>query len=668
MAKDGVHQVMPKRVLLFAGAVALLGLLAWIASDTERTPAAAIDKPGASVMDESPEAELTAAGYSTPAPEPELSASESRRFTAPEPGTSRQNQQSAAPAPSMRQAAWDTNRIDVTVRDSTGQPVDMARVIPEGVSGRRIAVFHKAAAFSEPDGFARISDLPEGWVRVTVSKVGFAPTSSAAVELSAMDNVHELEILLTAGGTVVGTVLDANGEAAERVQVSIRLNHVRGATLQMFTALDVQQDCFTEADGTFRFELLPPGRYRVDVNADARSQASGPVLRASVDVAVVDGQTTEAIFEDHSGSAVRVSGSVICNGKPLSNTLLEVDPFGFKWSGMDLSTRTDESGHFEQIVPESGECTFSLELEDGVHVYRAFTIPAARTFEIEIVFQTGRISGRVVGPDGEPRAGISVWAHGGPSEGKRVSGSMFVNSNSDGAFEFVNLPLGAYRIEGRYRIGTVYDRGQLLSTIRGPVNARPEHPLVGPGTMEGVEVGAEVILSLSSAAAIEGDVLGTDGKPVNGGCVRVWPLGGSQSKDTTEWGIDENGSVLAGGLAPGDYMVRAESRHDVSPWYSLKAEADRVTPWEFVLARGTLIRITATAGGEPVSGRFVHAVDPRGMPEPFDKLVAGSALLGPVAPGTYAVRIGSEGSKLPFVQKTIVVTGEEFVDVLLELP
>jgi len=60
----------------------------------------------------------------------------------------------------------------------------------------------------------------------------------------------------TSKGTIVGTILDQNGAA------------VAGATVKLSNVeTGVSRETTTSAEGTYRFEAVDPGNYKIDVTA-----------------------------------------------------------------------------------------------------------------------------------------------------------------------------------------------------------------------------------------------------------------------------------------------------------------------------------------------------------------------------------------------------------------
>ncbi|HEY0005322.1 MAG TPA: carboxypeptidase regulatory-like domain-containing protein [Pyrinomonadaceae bacterium] len=98
-----------------------------------------------------------------------------------------------------------------------------------------------------------------------------------------------LALAQTSKGTVVGTVLDPNGAA------------INGATVKLTNVeTGVSRDTTTGEEGTYRFEAVDPGTYRIDVNAGGFKATAVQNVRAA------GGQTTDYPVALEVGSANEV--------------------------------------------------------------------------------------------------------------------------------------------------------------------------------------------------------------------------------------------------------------------------------------------------------------------------------------------------------------------------
>ena len=176
--------------------------------------------------------------------------------------------------------------------------------------------------------------------------------------------------------------------------------------------------------------------------------------------------------------------------------------------------------------------------------------------------QTGssELSGRVVaGATGTPvrRAVVRIY----PPSGIEAAATL---TDSDGRFEFKQLPSGRYEV-------IASKAGYLRSSFGQPGPGRHgRHVAIGPG--QNVR---DVGITLSAAGAIAGRIADEFGDPVVRGrveVVRVSYEDGERRLSTTGSDATNNhGEFRVFGLSPGDYFVRAR----VEPEHGRAESADR---------------------------------------------------------------------------------------------
>jgi hypothetical protein len=167
------------------------------------------------------------------------------------------------------------------------------------------------ASLAEPwvtrnDGTFRATPATPGRVRALVRHPQYVETSSDAVTLSP-GGVAEVEIVMHAGGSVEGRVVDVSGRPVSGARVTALA--VRGS---------LERSTLTATDGTFAFAALPDA-----ITLTARRE-DAPELSAHASVSVPDGErksVTLTLPEARPSLAVRVKDD---RGYPLDAVQLSV--------------------------------------------------------------------------------------------------------------------------------------------------------------------------------------------------------------------------------------------------------------------------------------------------------------------------------------------------------
>jgi hypothetical protein len=142
----------------------------------------------------------------------------------------------------------------------------------------------EATAMSNAGGGFAFDGLEPVRYTLTVDHPEFAPVQRS-VDLNAGVAAADLEIRLTGGGEIRGTVKDSDGLPVIGAQVFM-MRGVRGFDRRMAA---------TRADGSFRFSRLAPGTYLL---TRSRSRASNLFNSQMKSVEVRDGETTVVEFSD----------------------------------------------------------------------------------------------------------------------------------------------------------------------------------------------------------------------------------------------------------------------------------------------------------------------------------------------------------------------------------
>jgi hypothetical protein len=349
------------------------------------------------------------------------------------------------------------------------------------------------------------------------------------------------QVVLVAGETaevVLGGALGAELGLTLRVTLGGE-PFDRGEAILIPEARDVARGVQTaqlDAGGLAEFRV-PPGRYLVNL-ARHDGTAAPPILR-TVEVAP---PSTVLEIALPSGS---LAGLVIGPSGPLADCPVALVCEGTRNPlvlGPDPSVKTDAGGAFAFEGLEAGR--YSLRAPCARPLLDIGLAPDARVGGLVLKQETtGRLRGRVLGPDGAPQSGAGVHARG--PLGRWLTPWASASSRVEtGAFELADLPPGDYTLCARH--------GELASPESQPV------------TIEAGKTG-DVELRLAPGAFLRLALVESDGTPAASAGFQVFDaLDRSCGELRTVHDLE---LLLAEGLAPstraigplfpGDYRVEA---------------------------------------------------------------------------------------------------------------
>ncbi len=148
---------------------------------------------------------------------------------------------------------------------------------------------------TDAQGNFLVEPVTPGTYLLTASANGYAETTLPSVIVHATGPTKGVQVVLATGGKIIGTCTK-EGQPIAGASVS-----VKGPTSMLGAS--------TGEDGTYAFEHLPAGTYRVEISSMAQDMVSGVNIQGrSKVIEVIDGETVELNFESSEGQ--RVSGTV----------------------------------------------------------------------------------------------------------------------------------------------------------------------------------------------------------------------------------------------------------------------------------------------------------------------------------------------------------------------
>ena len=444
-------------------------------------------------------------------------------------------------------------RIEGRVVDGNGLGVNNVSVY-----AYRDGVYYENSATSVIDGIYSLDALPAGtyklyfvdyygdyawtWYRSAATSVSADPiivTAGGATDAG--------DASLLAGGRISGTVTDTTGAPA--VGVWVYANSDSGGWTD---------SAYTDVDGTYSIDHLPPGRYRVFFSLDreyiSKWYTNDGGASGADYVTVPEGATVTGI-DASLVKAVTIDGSVaIAGGDPLANATVAFERrSGSSWTYAD-SASTQKDGTYLSSSLQPGTYRVSFSRYDSKWLQQYWDGQLDRRFAdlielvggdhmtgIDAVLQEGgSISGRVTNARGAPLQGVRILATSGDE-------SRWTSSDATGGYSLDGLPPGSWKIEfsGDYRsyVPEWYDDK--------PDLAGADALTIGLGqAITGIDA------VLTEYGRIRGSVTGAQGQPLAGISVAAYARDGRGYWNyVSDASTDATGAYSVRGLVGGDYRV-----------------------------------------------------------------------------------------------------------------
>ena len=289
------------------------------------------------------------------------------------------------------------------------------------------------SARSGADGRFEIAALPLGEASVAALADGFAPrTENVRIEGG---DAAERELVLTKGGSLVGTVRDADGAPLAGVSIVAMLS------FEPRLFLLGQRAARSDERGGFAFEHVTPGLVTLRVDAGTRGStmqnctvAEGAELRVDLVLA----------------RPLAFRGRVVdAGGRGLARCRVSAQPVEPLRGAYPPPQTTDDEGRFAMEGVADIAWTLQVFDPDAPWFVALEHGPAKPGGELTLVLDakhrpSAHLVGRVVGPEGVPVAGSKVGVF-------RVGGNTFVHrpilESDAGRFDVGPVPPGRYVLD-----------------------------------------------------------------------------------------------------------------------------------------------------------------------------------------------------------------------------
>jgi hypothetical protein len=485
------------------------------------------------------------------------------------------------------------------------------------------------------------------------------------VELAPGDVREGVRIEVPRGGTMTGEVYDSAGKPASGFMVTtVALDSITsGVGLS-------QKLGNTDAAGAFRFEHLQAGSWQVTAMDTAKGlggEADMGSLISSLKIGqaeITEGETTHVVLGAPPEDPVRLYGTVTLGGKPFAGANLTLFPEGGQLYANLAMTAVGEDGHYEVTLDGPGGYTTNLQTigtgpgQQSTIEYR-LEVPSAAEYRHDFELPLGRISGRVVGPDGRGISGERVTVTlDSDARSDRMFGGQYSElvSGEDGAFEVLPLRPGTYRVSAGGAPMMGLGEGHLGRVTQGGLVLGEDQALDG------------LVLKLPEPGALQLTVLAPDGSPASGAAVFVRDASGRTLEPFSMQTTGTDGGILIKALAPGDYTLLARTKDLCSPEsHAVRVRANEITELRLDLGVGTIVKVQLQGkeSREPVRGS-VRVLDAAGRDyanlfgyQDLQYLYVQGGFsptehrFGPLPPGRYTVhgQAGEHSAKKPVTLK-----------------
>jgi protocatechuate 3,4-dioxygenase beta subunit len=222
----------------------------------------------------------------------------------------------------------------------------LRQVVPQAEPPMSIPEPDTKREFKVANGEFKLSCRQPGQYIVQANAPGYAGCFSLPVTIAKGQNLFDVNVLMTRGGTIRGRVVDDQGNPVARASVTTRDHEW---TDDLFTqtlgdempAIATERTAKTKSDGTFQIEGLTPSDYLLDVQHAEYSRTFQVPFRVN------ENQVTDA------GDVRLIRGGVVQGtvwspqGTPLPGAVVELvaqaDPNG---TPRNYSEKTDSQGHY----------------------------------------------------------------------------------------------------------------------------------------------------------------------------------------------------------------------------------------------------------------------------------------------------------------------------------
>ena len=546
-------------------------------------------------------------------------------------------------------------RLSGKVVDPTGLPVNGVEIGKELEGQEAIQAMQGRGDWptttTDGEGLFVLEKIAPGAGSIVGKKDGWAPSEGYAYELAEGESAEEIVLVMRRGGTISGEVFASDGEPAVDCML----------ILQMPT---MEERRFTNADANGKFEEtgLTPGSWQVQAFPGIKSLESedgGTMDQAALmkvlkmtTVQLKDEATEHVVLGSPPADPVRVHGTVSLAGEPVADLIVSFMLGGGGMEGLKIGT-TDSDGGYELVVDEPGDYLMTVQsagaagMQNSVEFRRR--IPQAEEHELDVAMPMGRISGRVLGPDGKPSANarVTLSMQTGQIFGTVMGGQYNeTRADADGQYEILFVRPGDYAVAagGSYLGGLLGSENSLGRKVKSisvteDSSATLNFELEAPGELHGI-------------------VRDAAGKPVSEASIFLRDEDGRLLELFSFQATNASGAFEYDGLAPGEYTITARAEAMTSSTdVAIRISSGETTETTVTVDAGTMMLVSLKdKSGADIRSR-VSVLDEHGhelngmlsLNELMARISGGvdatEQRVGPLSPGHYQVSTVAEDGR-----------------------
>jgi protocatechuate 3,4-dioxygenase beta subunit len=481
--------------------------------------------------------------------------------------------------------------------------LDFAEMLPPGLLGHAagVGLLGDEAVRSRPDGSFELEGVKLGAATIIAFHPSFAPGSVEGLALEEGGLIEGVEIEVSSGAAVYGTVSDRHGAPIPASMVlALSPQRMGGGRVKDVGGGLYQGE--TNSAGEYELAHMRPGSYFiVSTRGD---EAMNPLsFFATLDFDLLTVPANDRVrfdIVDESLGATRVFGRVLDGGEPAGGgSISALSLEGENFLGIDWKLgHIDSAGNYEFEGLAPGEYQFELRL-GGQRSRIPVDVPDLPEHRRDLHLPTGSVSGVVIdGTSREPVRRARVFLR--PLDEQRDEGlvAAFLRSEgrvlrqtaaTDGTFRFERLSVGEYELLGRPPAGHQANAFALSDEVRLRV--------VEGGRLDGLSI------ELRPALTLTGVVRDEEGLPVAGAALACRLEEGDEIRPARATS-DEFGHFTIPGLSAGRHTLSASAPGLATARLDgIELKGDLLPELEVVLERGIEFAIRVYGSdGLPLSG------------------------------------------------------------------
>lgn len=426
-----------------------------------------------------------------------------------------------------------------------------------------------------------------GATRVSFSKAGYVPQTTALTPSQLTAQTQELRVRLARGGAIAGQVLDRSGGRAMATVAARRI----GAP-----AADAPLSTTTNDLGEFRFGGLVDGRYLITVRPSTLAFSGPPAERdallkqfeveaATVNVSAgadvgnlsltidlpseLPARPPEPAGSDPTATASITGRVVSSNGTPLARVVVQA----YRPFVAGRAVETDERGRY--VIDRLTPGAYTVDARKSGFVVRQYgqvgTAATGRSVSLRdgqtassidiTLVRGGAIAGTVVDEFGEPVQGVELSALqiqviAGRRRALRVTSFGSYQTDDRGRYRLYGMAPGTYVVRALVRDAVAGEGGYAPLYFPGALNVDQAVPT--KVELDATASAVDFTLTPTGTHRITGTLFDVAGRPGRGRVLlAISERSGATQLEPTSATAADDGTFAFPNVPPGDYVLQA---------------------------------------------------------------------------------------------------------------